>query len=163
MLTDSVAMEHALQEAQLALTNKTIPVGSVLIGPDGELIGRGRNRTYSGGDCTGHAEVEAIRDAGSLLLRHAYFQRCTLYTTAEPCMMCTGAILAAGVIRVVWGMHGDTGSFSSLAQNAEFQFLFSSLSYSQINDPDLVQACEKLMHIWHEKQEEFRTTQFVLS
>src|SRR5947209_3085247 len=97
MFTDLIAMEHALQEARLALTNETIPVGSVLISPDGELIGRGRNCIYSAGDCSGHAEIEAIRDAGSLLLRPVYFQRCTLYTTAEPCMMCTGAILAAGV------------------------------------------------------------------
>lgn len=155
MVTDSLAMEQALQEARLALTNETIPVGSVLIGPDGEVIGRGRNRTYSAGDCSGHAEIEAIRDAGSLLLRPAYFQRCTLYTTAEPCMMCTGAISAAGVIRVVWGANGSIGCFSSLAQNAAFQSLFSALRHSQISDPDLVQACEKLMQIWHERQEEF--------
>ncbi|MBO0781331.1 MAG: hypothetical protein J2P37_21130 [Ktedonobacteraceae bacterium] len=70
-------------------------------------------------------------------------------------MMCTGAILAAGVIRVVWGTNGSIGCFSSLAQNAEFPFQFPSLRYSQISDPDLIQVCEKLMQSWHERQEGF--------
>ncbi|MBO0794625.1 MAG: hypothetical protein J2P36_27235 [Ktedonobacteraceae bacterium] len=66
MSIDHIAMEYALQEARLAFTNESIPVGSVLVGPDEELIGRGRNRTYSAGNYSGLAEVEASRDAGSL-------------------------------------------------------------------------------------------------
>jgi tRNA(Arg) A34 adenosine deaminase TadA len=64
--TDHMAMEHALQEARLALTNKTIPVGSVLVGPDGELIGRGRNRTYSAGDCSGLNTPSTVRSTPRL-------------------------------------------------------------------------------------------------
>jgi tRNA(adenine34) deaminase len=93
MQSDRIYIERALEEAQRALTNETIPVGSVLVGADGEIIGRGRNRTYSAGDCSSHAEIEAIRDAGSLLLRSGYRQKCILYTTVEPCMMCTGPSL----------------------------------------------------------------------
>jgi hypothetical protein len=65
-----------------------------------------------------------------------------------------GAILAASIARVVWGANASVGvvGFRSLAQNAQLQALFSSVTYSQITESDLLYQCEKLMEIWREKQ-----------
>ena len=83
-------MRQALALAREALDTGDVPVGCVIAGPDGRIVGRGRNRREERGDATAHAEVEAIRDAcahlGSWRLAG-----CTLYVTLEPCPMCAPA------------------------------------------------------------------------
>jgi tRNA(adenine34) deaminase len=79
-----------------------VPVGAIVLRPDGTIIGRGRNRCISDRDPTAHAEIVAIRQAaataGSWRLDH-----CTLVTTLEPCTMCAGALIAARIRRLVYG------------------------------------------------------------
>ena len=95
-------MSLALALAREAAAAGEIPVGCVVLGPDGQVIGRGRNRREEGRDATAHAEIEAIREAcrrrGDWRLSD-----CTLYVTLEPCPMCAGAILNARIPTVVYG------------------------------------------------------------
>ena len=89
-------MSLALDLAREAYAHGEVPVGAVVVGPDGEVLGRGRNRRQESGDATAHAEVEAIREACKAL-GDGRLSGCTLYVTLEPCPMCAGAIINARV------------------------------------------------------------------
>lgn len=106
-------MRAALDEARAALRTGDVPVGAVVGGPDGAVVGRGRNRREDLGDPTAHAEVLAIRDAAGALGGWR-LTGCTLAVTLEPCVMCAGAAVLARLDRVVYGAvdpkAGATGS-----------------------------------------------------
>ena len=95
-------MDRALDEARRAAVAGEIPVGAVLLGPDGAVLGAGHNTREAVPDPTAHAEVLALR-AGARALGDRILAGCTLVVTLEPCVMCAGAILAARVPRVVFG------------------------------------------------------------
>ena len=108
------AMRAALDEARAALTIGDVPVGAVVLSPEGEVIGTGRNVREQHADPTGHAEVVALREAAAA--RGAWrLDGCTLVVTLEPCTMCAGAAVLARVARVVFGAHDDkAGAVGSL-------------------------------------------------
>lgn len=80
------------------------PFGALLAGPDAEVLLEQGNIELTESDCTGHAETALMR-AASKRYPKEYLARCTLYTTAEPCAMCSGAIYWGGVGRVVYGIE----------------------------------------------------------
>ncbi len=95
-------MREALHEARSALASSDVPIGAVLLGPDGRVLGRGRNERERYGDPTAHAEVVALREAAAI--RDGWrLDGCTLVVTLEPCTMCAGASVLARVDRVVFG------------------------------------------------------------
>ncbi len=112
-------MRLALALAREAAANGEVPVGCVIAGPDGAVIGRGRNRREETGDATAHAEIEAIREACAAR-GNWRLDGCTLYVTLEPCPMCTGAIINARVPTLVFGareaLSGSCGSVIDLFQ-----------------------------------------------
>ena len=95
-------MNEALALARAAAEAGEVPVGCVIVGPDGTVIGRGRNRREESADATAHAEIEAIREACAAL-GDWRLEGCSLYVTLEPCPMCAGAIINARVPTVVFG------------------------------------------------------------
>ena len=103
---DRAAMDLALAEARAALATADVPVGAVVLGPDGAVVGRGRNVREAVADPTGHAEVVALRQAAAALGRWR-LDGCTLVVTLEPCLMCAGAVLQARVPRLVFGAWDD--------------------------------------------------------
>jgi len=111
---DEFFMDLALEEARAALAEDEVPVGAVVV-RDGEVLARGRNRVRLDCDPTAHAEMIAVRDAA----RNGGYQRldgCSLYTTLEPCFMCSGALVHARVARVIWGVRDPKfGAAASLA------------------------------------------------
>lgn len=108
------AMGVALAEARSALATYDVPVGAVVLGPDGQLVGRGRNDREATGDPTGHAEVVALREAATALGSWR-LTGCTLVVTLEPCTMCAGALVLARVDRLVFGAFDEkAGAVGSL-------------------------------------------------
>ena len=105
-MTHEEYMQEALKEARACIPQGDVPVGCVIVSPEGDIIGRGRNRREADGLATAHAEVEAINMAcaavGSWRLTG-----CTLYVTLEPCPMCAGAIVNARIDRVYYGARDD--------------------------------------------------------
>jgi tRNA(adenine34) deaminase len=94
------AMRDAIAEARAA--GADVPVGAVVLGENGEVIGRGRNRREAAADPTAHAEVVALRAAGQA--RGSWrLDGCSLVVTLEPCTMCAGAVLAGRLARLVYG------------------------------------------------------------
>ncbi|WP_190129858.1 tRNA adenosine(34) deaminase TadA [Streptomyces mashuensis] len=101
-------MREALAEAVRATGTGDVPVGAVVLAPDGSVIGRGRNEREATGDPTGHAEVLAIREAARTVGEWR-LTGCTLVVTLEPCTMCAGAIVLSRVDRVVYGAVDEKG------------------------------------------------------
>lgn len=105
MTDDERFMEQALEQARMAAEEGEIPVGAVVV-CDGRIIGRGHNMTEALNDVTAHAEMQAIT-AATQTLGGKYLDKCTLYVTVEPCLMCAGAIGWSQMKRIVYGA-GDT-------------------------------------------------------
>jgi tRNA(adenine34) deaminase len=104
----------ALREARRSLDSGDVPVGAVVLGPSGEVVGSGHNIRELESDPTGHAEVVALRAAASRLGRWR-LSGCTLIVTLEPCTMCAGAAVLARVERVVFAAFDDkAGAVGSL-------------------------------------------------
>ncbi len=100
--TDLEWMEVALFEARAAEAACEVPVGAIVVAPDGEtLLARGNNQVMRASDPTAHAEIVALREAG-LALSNYRLTGCTMYSTLEPCAMCAGAILHARLSRLVF-------------------------------------------------------------
>ena len=95
-------MDEALSEARAAAERGEVPVGAVVIGPDGRLLARAGNRTRELNDPTAHAEILAIR-AACAVLGSERLTGCDLYVTLEPCPMCAAAISAARLRRLYYG------------------------------------------------------------
>jgi tRNA(adenine34) deaminase len=114
-------MRAALVEATEAARHGDVPVGAVVLGPSGAIVGIGHNRREADADPTAHAEILALRAAAASLGRWR-LDDCTLVVTLEPCVMCAGALLAARVPRLVIGAWepkaGATGSQWDLVRDA---------------------------------------------
>lgn len=107
-------MRLALQEAARAVPAGDVPVGAVVLGPDGDLLATGYNEREATGDPTAHAEVLALRRAAARLGEWR-LPGCTLVVTLEPCVMCAGALVQSRVARVVYGASDEkAGAAGSL-------------------------------------------------
>ena len=95
-------MRRALSLAERAQREfDEIPVGAVLVGADGQLLGEGWNRNIAEHDPSAHAEIVALRQAGRALGNHRLVGS-TLYVSLEPCAMCAMALVHARVARLVF-------------------------------------------------------------
>lgn len=107
-------MRGALAEAGAAPATGDVPIGAVVLDPDGAVIATGRNVREAVGDPTGHAEVVALRAAAESRGEWR-LEGCTLVVTLEPCTMCAGAAVLSRVQRVVFGAYDDkAGAVGSL-------------------------------------------------
>lgn len=95
-------MDLALEEAGHAAGRGEVPVGAVIVAPDGEVLARAGNRTIEYSDPTAHAEILAIREACRIAGRER-LEDCDLYVTLEPCAMCATAISFARIRRLYFG------------------------------------------------------------
>lgn len=116
-MTKEEYMLIALEQAKIAYDSEEVPVGCVIVDPNGEIIGTGRNRCRKEGIATLHAEIEAIENA-SRNFGDWRLDGCTMYVTLEPCPMCAGAILNSRISRLVYGAKeprfGSCGSVINL-------------------------------------------------
>ncbi len=97
-----LAIELAVGTDTGSAATSDVPVGAVVLGPEGAVAGRGRNECLATGDPTAHAEIVAIRQAAAAL-QSWRLDGCSLVVTLEPCTMCAGALLNARIRRLVYG------------------------------------------------------------
>ena len=143
-------MRIALEEADKAGSEGNIAVGSVITSGD-SVVAKGRNLVSSSLDVTAHCETDALRNGGKAL-GHVDFSGHTLYTTAEPCPMCCGAIMVSGISMVVMGArpepsqrrYGDY-TVEKLIQLAGFE------QKLQVVTGILPQVCADLRRQWEER------------
>ncbi len=147
-MDDEALMREALVEARLAFAEGEVPIGSVVV-KDGRIIGRGHNRKEALCDPTAHAEVLALRQAAQSTNSWRLIET-TLYTTAEPCLMCLGAALQARVSGIVFGCREPKfGAVSHLIENGHLQNANHSLT---VKDGVLEQQCAQLLQDFFAKR-----------
>jgi tRNA(adenine34) deaminase len=121
-------MRLAMAEALRSEAAGEVPVGAIVVAPDGEtILGRGQNRVLRDSDPTAHAEIVAMREAGRALGNYRLLtpdgKGCTLYVTLEPCSMCASAILHARVASLVYAADdpkaGGCGSVLSVMNHPQ--------------------------------------------
>ena len=99
-------MARALRLAETAVTRGQTPFGAVIVDRDGQLVGEGHNTVRADRDPTAHGEVVAIRDAWRRLGTWQGLTGGTLYTSCEPCLLCSFVITQIGIGRVVFAARG---------------------------------------------------------
>ena len=107
-MDDRQAIALALEEAKSAALRGEVPVGAVLLGPDGALLAKDGNRILELKDPTAHAEMLAMR-AGAKVLGNERLIGSTLYVSLEPCAMCAGAMAMARIGRLVFAACDPKG------------------------------------------------------
>ncbi|MBI1201709.1 MAG: nucleoside deaminase [Rhodopseudomonas sp.] len=103
---DEEFLRRAFDMAELAYENGNHPFGAILVDQDGEVLLEAENGYLPDGDMTAHAE-RLIATAASKTFEPEELAECTLYSSAEPCAMCAGAIYWAGIGRVVYGLSEE--------------------------------------------------------
>ena len=132
VLTDEEYMERALELAREAASRGEIPVGALVVDKDGKIIGEGFNRREELQSPTAHAEVLAIEQAAKTL-HNRRLSGCTLYVTLEPCPMCAGAVMNAGLKRLVYGAFDDkNGACASVATLFDEKFTHIPMVRSRV-------------------------------
>lgn len=112
---DSRWLRQAFVWANAARIRGNRPFGAMVVAPDGRILAEAFSNTQETGDCTGHAEMNAVRQLGTARLPQAVIASATLYCSAEPCVMCATAICAVGLRRVVYGL--DSPRLQALQPN----------------------------------------------
>lgn len=98
---DLYFMRSALKEAKKAFDQDEVPVGAILV-QEGKIVARGYNQVELLQDATAHAEMLCLTSAAAEM-KNWRLQGATLYCTLEPCLMCSGAMFASRIHRLVWG------------------------------------------------------------
>ena len=101
-------MQFALDEARRAARRGEVPVGAIVVGPDGEVLARAGNEIEARRDPSAHAELLAMR-AAAALLGTPRLVGCDLYATLEPCAMCAAAAVHFRLRRIVFGAYDPKG------------------------------------------------------
>lgn len=101
-------MQRAIQQAQASALRDEVPVGALILSPNGDVLAEEGNQMRERRDPTAHAEIAAIRTAAERLSQ-SRLDGCTLYVTLEPCAMCAGAISIAKIKHVVYGARDPKG------------------------------------------------------
>ena len=107
-------MKQALTEAKKAFEADEVPVGAVIV-CDNKIIARTHNLTERLTDFTAHAEMQAFTSA-SEYLGNKYLDKCSLYVTLEPCVMCAGASFWTRIGKVVYGASDEKRGFKRITE-----------------------------------------------
>lgn len=107
-------MRDAMDVARAAESTDDVPIGALVLGPDGGLLASAHNLREALGDPTAHAEVVALRAAAEFVGEWR-LEGCTLVVTLEPCTMCAGAIVLSRLERLIFGAYdAKAGAVGSL-------------------------------------------------
>jgi len=123
-------MFAALKEAEKALEENEVPVGAVVVHKN-KIIGRGYNHVEKLNDATAHAEMIALTAAASFI-NNWRLSECEIYVKLEPCIMCTGAMLASRINRLYFAAFdpkfGACGSLYNLAEEGKYNHKIEVIS-----------------------------------
>lgn len=116
-MDDIYFLRIAIQQAKKAREDGNHPFGAILVDDKGNILLSAKNTVNTEQDSTGHAETNLMRKASKAYPRE-FLRKCTIYTSTEPCAMCSGAIYWTGVGRVVYGLS-ETELYKLTGTNPE--------------------------------------------
>lgn len=120
-MNDEYFMSVALDRAREAYNKDEVPIGCVIV-KDNVIIASSYNRKELDNVATYHAEMIAINEA-CRKFKTWHLDDCTLYTTVEPCMMCTGAIIQSRISKVVYGASNESFGYLSKVGSSKFEIV----------------------------------------
>ncbi len=126
-------LDEAIAQAELSWAQGGIPIGSVLLDEEGNIVARGHNMRVQSGDPTAHAEVVCLRNAG----RRRDWNRLTLISTLSPCPMCSGTAILFKIPRVI---IGENQTFLG----AEDWMRASGIELTVLNDERCIALMERM-------------------
>lgn len=148
-------MKLAFAEAKKAEEQGEVPIGAIVVGPEGKVIGEGYNRRELDEDSTQHAEMMAIRQACQNLGSWRLID-CSLFVTLEPCPMCAGAIINSRIKDVYYGAFdpkaGAAGSVVDLFKVEKFNH--HPQVYGGLYQPQAAQMLKDFFRNIRKKQKE---------
>ena len=146
---DQLFMQEALVQAQYAATIDEVPIGAILVNPEGEIVGRGYNSVER--DCTqrSHAEGIAIEQA-SKKLGDWRLAGHWLYVTLEPCTMCMGLIKLSRLDGVVYGAASPLFGFR--LDNKDHLWVYKKDAFSIIEGVEKEASAAVLKKFFHKKR-----------
>ncbi len=100
---DALYLRQAIELSAETARRGNRPFGALIVSAGGEVLGSGVNEVLTTGDCTGHAELNALREASPRHSREV-MAAATMYASGEPCVMCAGAISWSNIRRVVFAI-----------------------------------------------------------
>ena len=124
-MEDEYYMRIALEQAKKARDLDEVPIGCVIV-KDNKVIAKAYNRKTLDNVAIYHAEILAIEKA-CRKLKTWYLDECTLYTTVEPCLMCSGAIVQSRISRVVYGTNNASFGYLSKMENLKISIISNVL------------------------------------
>ncbi|MCM1370444.1 MAG: nucleoside deaminase [Clostridium sp.] len=104
-------MKLALEEAKIAYKHGDVPVGAVIV-KNNKIISKAHNKKEKNNNATNHAEIIAINKACKKI-KSWHLEECELYSTMEPCMMCTGAILQSRIKKISYSIKNESFGYLS--------------------------------------------------
>jgi tRNA(adenine34) deaminase len=151
MKSDEFFMRQALEEAQKSLKKEEVPVGAVLVF-EKEIVSRAHNEPIAKNDPTAHAEIIAIRKAGSKRKNYR-LSDCDLYVTLEPCAMCLGAAVQARIRKLVFGtIDPKSGAVESV-----MKFPLDKMNHRvEIAGGVLADECSKILRGFFKKKRKLK-------
>ena len=152
-------MQIALQEAEKAAVEHEVPIGAAIL-RGMEVLSSAHNEREKQCDPTAHAEILAIRRAAKAV-KTRRLSGCTLYVTMEPCAMCAGAAMAAGVSEIIFGAWdkacGCAGSVYALPEDLALQRIGRARCTGGIAE----EACTKILKdFFRERRNESEAKQY---
>ena len=133
----NIYMEEAIKEAKKAYKKGDIPVGCVIT-KNNKIIAKSHNCKENKGMATYHAEILAINKACKKL-KTWHLDDCTLYTTMEPCVMCSGAIIQSRIKKIVYILNNE--SFGNINNNEYFNK--NKYEINQIENKEVLDLIQK--------------------
>lgn len=149
MLDHRKYLTLAVEQGEVAGREGSTPVGCVIVGPDGKIVSVERNRMVPLSDPTAHAEMMAIRTAGTPLMPNPAGGPYVLYTSGEPCLMCVGLVLLSPINTVVWAAGPIVLSGSAWDAVARSGFNAARVANVQVicePDPELRTRSRRLLY-----------------
>jgi tRNA(adenine34) deaminase len=104
--SDGAYLRQAIKWSATGRARGNRPFGAIIVGDDGTVLAEAWCNTSETSDCTGHAETNAVRMVSPKVDRET-LARATLYSSAEPCVMCAGAIFWSNIGRVIYGIDAE--------------------------------------------------------
>jgi len=133
-------MRKAIEEAKASSSLGQYALGAVIVDANGQVIATTHTTTHATNDATAHAEVNTIRITCKKL-NSRYLPGCWLYTTLEPCPMCTAAAIWAKMEGIVFGAtKEDAVEFAKSLENAKFTWRQIDMSAREVaakGDPQI--------------------------